>query len=135
MEDDAIEQSGERPESARMPLGLRILLTVVICLAAAAGFYATFPTLDSWAETPRIVSLTGPEKKQAMVIREQRQDIMLRRQKLDAQYRADADRLDEEMRQGDIASTELCFQLKKSHQLPPATAYGLDEVNGRLVRQ
>ena len=132
-----VEDSGEQEPlaSSRVPLFVRIATTVVVFAGFAVFAYFTFPTEILSAETPKIVNLTAPEKKQAMTILEHRQDIMVRRQRLDAQYRADVDRLDEEMRQQDIASTELCFQLKKSHQLPPATVYGLDEVNARLVKQ
>lgn len=84
---------------------------------------------------PKIISLSSSEKVKAMALLERRQGIFLKRQKLDAQYQADLNRLNEEGNAVTIEASQLCFELKKAHSIEPNLVYNLDEVNARLVKQ
>jgi hypothetical protein len=102
------------------------VLALVLALSACSSVLA---------DNSKIIALNSSEKGKSMAILERRQAIYLKREKLDAQYKSDVNRLDEETTSVNIDASQLCFELKKSHSIPPNVQYQLDEVNARLVKQ
>ena len=107
-------------------LGVFLLIGLAVVLV---------PRFDAHAENPKMIDLGSSEKAKAMAILERRQAVYVKRQKIDAQYKADVDRLDEEIGEINIDAGQLCFELKKAHKIEPGQTYSLDEVNARLVKQ
>jgi hypothetical protein len=102
------------------------VLALLVALCACEG---------ALADNAKYISLNSSEKAKAMELLERRQAVGIKRAKLAAQQAADSDRLNEEENQITIDQAQLCFELKKSHSIPPNVRYNLDEVNARLVKQ
>jgi hypothetical protein len=110
---------------------MKIFLSLVFC-----GALLSLSACDQvLADNPKIVNLSKSEKTQALALVQRRQEINLKRARLDAQYQADVNRLNEEMQAVGIDASTLCFELRKAHQLSPGINYQLDEFNARLVKQ
>lgn len=129
-EPEVIETDEEEVQEA---LGwFKFIVTVaVIAVVISAGMWVYKNT----ALAGERITLSGPEREQAIGLAEHRQKIAFERQEAQNEFQAKINRYAEEENMLNIEAAKLCFELKKSHKLNPTSNYVLNEWAGELEKR